>query len=112
MRVGEFAADRFPRVWVDDSHLIMRRGLVATLKAGGFHVAGQSASFDPHPDPDGCDVLLFEAEGGGLRNAVRARGPAMRLAAMIRTADEGRELELARLSRELRRRTGAVDSQR
>jgi DNA-binding NarL/FixJ family response regulator len=79
---------RYPRVWVDDSNLILRRGLVATLTGGGIHVAGQSAGLVPLPDPDNCDVLLFEAERGGLRNAVRASGPSMHLVAMIRSADE------------------------
>ncbi len=86
---GEESPLRYPRVWVDDSHLILRRGLVATLTAGGIHVVGQSSGLDPGPGPDECDVLLFEAEGGGLRTAVQRRGPEMHLVAMIRSADEG-----------------------
>ncbi len=87
--MGEVSSPvRHPRVWVDDSHLILRRGLVATLNAGGLQVVGQSAGFNPRPEPDACDVLLFEAERGGLRNAVQARGPSMALVAMIRSADE------------------------
>jgi len=85
---GVSPAARSPRVWVDDSHLVLRRGVIATLASGGFHVAGQSGGFRPCPDATSCDVLLFEVEHGGLRNAIRAKGPDMQLVAMVRSADE------------------------
>ncbi len=75
-----------PTVWVDDSHPIFRRGLVACLSAEGFRVAGESEALAPAPRTAGLDLLLFEAEGTGLRRAVAATrdpGAATRLVATV-----------------------------
>lgn len=76
------------RVWVDDHHPVFRRGLVACLLAEGFTVAGESAALRPHPDLSGVDVLLFEAEGGGLAGALALRaGDAVELVALVTSYD-------------------------
>jgi DNA-binding NarL/FixJ family response regulator len=76
-------------VWIDDPHVIFRRGLAASLASEGFEVAGESASFSPEPDLDGVAVLLFDIEGSGLEAAVEvARGSVAKLVGMARTASE------------------------
>lgn len=78
-----------PRVWVDDRNAIFRRGLVSCLTADGFAVAGESAAFEPEPDPARVDVLLFDLEGGGLQRAVRlTEGSDLRLVGVARTPGE------------------------
>jgi DNA-binding NarL/FixJ family response regulator len=58
-------------VWIDDPHPIFRRGLGACLRSDGFRVIGDSVAFEPPPQLDGVDVLLFAAERRTLREAVR-----------------------------------------
>ena len=76
-------------VWIDDPHVIFRRGLAASLASDGFEVAGESAAFSPKPDLEGVAVLLFDIEGSGLGAAVEAaRGSVAKLVGMARTASE------------------------
>jgi DNA-binding NarL/FixJ family response regulator len=78
-----------PTVWVDDSHPIFRRGLVACLAAEGFRIAGESEGLTPAPAAAGLDLLLFQAEGTGLRRAVAAtRGAGTRLVATVSDSAE------------------------
>jgi DNA-binding NarL/FixJ family response regulator len=58
------------RVWVDDRHPVFRRGLASLLAADGFTVAGESAGFDPVPDPADVDVLVFEAVPASFTRAL------------------------------------------
>ena len=53
-----------PSVWVDDTHAIVRRGIVGCLAAQGFAVVGESVGLEPAPRLDGVDVL-------GLRGTSR-----------------------------------------
>ncbi|HEX9374885.1 MAG TPA: response regulator transcription factor [Actinomycetota bacterium] len=77
------------RVWVDDRNAIFRRGLVGCLHGDGFRVAGESANFEPEPDPSRIDVLLFDLEDDGLQRAVRiASAGDMRLVGIARAARE------------------------
>ena len=55
----------------------------------GFDVAGESAGFEPEPDPARVDVLLFDLEGGGLQRAVRlTAGYDVRLVGVARSPGE------------------------
>ncbi len=76
-------------VWIDDPHVIFRRGLAACLASEEFEVAGESAAFSPKPDLERVAVLLFDIEGSGLEQAVdAARGSPAKLVGMARTASE------------------------
>ena len=57
-----------PSVWIDDRHAIVRRGMAACLQQSGFVVRGESGGLAPVPVVAGLDVLVFEADGGALRN--------------------------------------------
>ena len=57
-------------VWVDDSHPVVRRGMAASLVEAGIRVAGESSRWQPRPPKTGLDVLVFEAEHGGLERAL------------------------------------------
>jgi DNA-binding NarL/FixJ family response regulator len=84
-----------PRIWIDDSHAIVRRGMSACLQQAGFAVRGESAGLAPLPTLDRLDVLLFEAHGSALRRAVRlAAGSPTRLVATVRTATEQQVREI------------------
>jgi DNA-binding NarL/FixJ family response regulator len=74
------------RVWVDESHVIFRRGLVSCLREGGFGVAGESSLFLPEPDLDRTDIVLFEYGPAELARAIRlVRESPVRLVGMART---------------------------
>lgn len=76
------------RVWIDDRHPIFRRGLRSCLSIDGLAVLGESAAFDETPTGD-VDVLVFEADHGGLQRAVDLRGnDDMRLVAIVRAENE------------------------
>lgn len=78
-----------PRIWIDDSHPIFRRGIAACLHAEGFDVVGESTAFSPRPATDLIDVLLFDADGEGLRRAVcTIDDPDVRLIALLPQAVE------------------------
>lgn len=78
-----------PRVWVDDSHPIYRRGLAACLRAEGFQVVGDSAQLLPTPSLAELDVLVFEATRVMLRQVVAlAGGTAAALVALVDTAED------------------------
>lgn len=84
------------RVWIDDGHAVLRRGMAAALASAGMVVVGESARFDPPPDVADLDVLVFEAEGTGLRSAVAARaGRPLRLVATVHDPWPARIQELA-----------------
>lgn len=59
-----------PAVWLDDSHALVRRGMAASLQAADLRVEGESSGFAPPPPASGLDVLVFQAEDGGLARAV------------------------------------------
>lgn len=76
------------RVWIDDRHPIFRRGLRSCLSVDGLAVLGESAGFDESPSAD-VDVLVFEADNGGLQRAVALRGAdELRLVAIVRAENE------------------------
>lgn len=78
-----------PSVWVDDTHSIVRRGIVGSLASEGFLVVGESTGLDPAPHLDGVDVLVFEAATGCLERAKRlVAGRATQLVATVRGGDE------------------------
>jgi DNA-binding NarL/FixJ family response regulator len=77
------------RVWVDDQHPIFRRGVISCLHAEGYLVAGESASLLPAPDLAGTDVLLFQADDGGLSRALAAAaGSRVRLVGLVTSLDD------------------------
>lgn len=87
--VGWVQPQKPPSVWIDDSHAIVRRGMVACVQQAGFVVRGESAGLAPAPAVDRIDVLLFESQGSALRRAVRlADGTPTRLVATVRSASE------------------------
>ena len=55
------AVSQQPVVWVDDSHAVLRRGIVTCLKQSGFEVCGESEGLVPEPPVDNLDVLVLEA---------------------------------------------------
>lgn len=76
------------RVWIDDRHPIFRRGLRACLSGDGLTVTGESASFDETPVVS-TDVLVFEADDGGLQHAIDVRSSGdLRLVAIARADNE------------------------
>lgn len=88
-------AQREFTVWVDDSHAIVRRGIMGCLSAEGFCVVGDSADLDPAPELAGVDVLVFEARGGALGRAKRlVEHSGTHLVATVRTGDERQLREL------------------
>lgn len=58
-----------PAVWLDDTHPVIRRGMAASLEGAGIRVEGESSRFQPSPPASGLDVLVFEAERGGVGRA-------------------------------------------
>lgn len=62
-----------PSVSVDDSHPLVRRGMAAGLDGAGIRVAGESSRWRPCPRGTELDVLVFEAQYGGLERAVAFR---------------------------------------
>ena len=83
------------RVWVDDGHPIFRRGVVWCLTAEGYTVAGESAMLKPPPDLAGVDVLVFEADRGGLARVLAAtRGATVCLVGMVASIDDPMAYEL------------------
>jgi DNA-binding NarL/FixJ family response regulator len=83
------------RVWVDDRHPIFRRGLVSCLVTEGYSVAGESAMLRPAPDLTAVDVLVFEAERGGLSRVLAAtRDAAVRLVGLVASHEDPTVFEL------------------
>lgn len=58
------------RIWIDDEHAILRRGMAASLAAEGFAIAGESVRLRPVPTADAA-VLLFEYTPAMLRPVLR-----------------------------------------
>lgn len=84
-----------PRVWVDDPHPIFRRGLVSCLNAEGYAVVGESAMLEPSPDFAGIDVLLFEADRGGLARVLAAtRDAGVWLVGLVTSSDDPTAFDL------------------
>lgn len=76
------------RVWIDHRHPIFRRGLRTCLAVDGISIVGESVAFDAMP-PDTVDVVVFEADDGGLQRAVRVRAELdVRLVAIVADNDE------------------------
>lgn len=77
------------RVWIDDPNPIFRLGLVACLKYPGFALTGESSSFDPEPDLDRVDALVFDLGKTALGETMRrSRDTAVRLVAIARGAED------------------------
>lgn len=77
------------RVWIDDNHPIFRRGIASCLADAGFDLVGESARFDPLPDPKAIDVLVFEADETNLMCASQTvNGSGVRLVALVRQPSE------------------------
>jgi len=77
------------RVWVDDRHPIFRRGLVSCLSIEGYSVAGESAMLKPAPDLSSVDVLVFEADRGGLSRVLEAtRDVTVRLVGLVASHED------------------------
>jgi DNA-binding NarL/FixJ family response regulator len=84
-----FQGEAVVRVWVDDQHPIFRRGLISCLHGEGYVVVGASASLKPTPDFAAIDVLLFQADGGGLSAVLAATaGLAVRLVGLVASPDD------------------------
>lgn len=78
-----------PAVWIDDSNPIFRTGLGAVLHSEGVQIVGQTAPTQPPPCLVDVDVLLFEAEHGGVqRAAAMTRSLNCKLIAMVREPHE------------------------
>jgi DNA-binding NarL/FixJ family response regulator len=93
--VHESNHERVVRVWVDDQHPIFRRGLVSCLHGEGYVAVGESAALKPRPDFSAIDVLLFQADDGGLARALAATaGVDVRLVGLVASPDEPAALEL------------------
>jgi DNA-binding NarL/FixJ family response regulator len=82
-------------VWVDDRNPIYRRGLVVSLQAEGYVIAGESVALRPAPDPATTSLLIFDLDAAGF-NAARtlARRSEMLLIGLVRETpvDQVREL--------------------
>lgn len=63
------------RVWLDDANPIYRRGLACCLREGGFVLAGESSGFEPEPDFDRVDVLVFDIGGAKALGRIDPAGP-------------------------------------
>jgi DNA-binding NarL/FixJ family response regulator len=75
-------------VWVDESHAIVRRGMLSCLRQENFVVGGESANLRPEPRLDRVDVLVFEAAPGALRQVRRLATDHTRFVATVKTVDE------------------------
>ncbi|MEA2716505.1 MAG: hypothetical protein QOI56_1072 [Actinomycetota bacterium] len=83
------------RVWVDDRHPIFRRGLVSCLNGEGYAVAGESAMLRPVPDFSEVDVLVFEADRGGLSRVLAAiHDVTVRLVGLVASHEDPTAFEL------------------
>jgi DNA-binding NarL/FixJ family response regulator len=82
------------RVWVDDGHAIVRRGMTAALVTAGMTVTGESSGLVPHPPLPEIDVLVLEAGATAptemLAEADRHR---VRLVVTVRAVGAGQWLE-------------------
>lgn len=89
------------RVWVDDPHAVLRRGMVATLSVEGltaerFAVVGESKDLRPVPAADVADVIIFASDTAALR-AVR-RLPMARTARLVATVADADDAHLHALA--------------
>jgi DNA-binding NarL/FixJ family response regulator len=62
-------------VWVDDSHAVLRRGIVACLEQDGCRVLGESAHLVPPPPVDRLDVLVLEASAAAVEHTLEHGWP-------------------------------------
>lgn len=82
-------------VWVDEPHAVVRRGIVSTLLAEKIPVIGESHRLAPVPDVDRVSVLIFDAEGPGLRAAVQLfQGRSAQLVALVTAPTDARLHEI------------------
>ena len=82
------------RVWIDDVHAILRRGMAASLASEGFSIAGESSGLRPIPTGD-VAVLVFECTPATLRAALHLRETRKLL--LVATVQVEREDEICRL---------------
>jgi DNA-binding NarL/FixJ family response regulator len=84
-----------PNVWVDDRNTIFRRGLVSSLRSGGYCIAGESSSLHPEPDLTDAQLLIFDVDDTGLaRASTLAHGHDLRLIGLLREPREDQLYEL------------------
>lgn len=82
-------------VWVDDCNPIFRRGLVSSLRTGGFSIAGESSRLHPEPDLSGATLLIFDVDDTGLARATTlAKLSDVRLIGLLREPREDQLYEL------------------
>jgi DNA-binding NarL/FixJ family response regulator len=62
-------------VLVDDSHAVLRRGIVSCLTQDGCHVVGESSHLCPEPRLDALDVLILEATGPAVQRTLAGEWP-------------------------------------
>lgn len=80
---------------MDDRNPIYRRGLVASLRAESYTVAGESVGLRPPPNPTTTSLLIFDLDAAGFdRASALARRSEMSLIGLVREipADQVREL--------------------
>lgn len=61
-----------PRIWVDDTHPIFRRGLIATLSSNA-RIVGESSRLRPLPPVDRIDALVFSLTKSSFQKAIPLR---------------------------------------
>jgi DNA-binding NarL/FixJ family response regulator len=78
-----------PLVHVTDANAIFRRGLTASIEAGGFRTAGESEQLPPAEALADVDVLLFDVDDTSLTKVgLLRRGCDTRLVAIARRPRE------------------------
>lgn len=62
-------------VWVDETHTVLRRGMVSCLTAADFEVLGESADLTPAPPLADLDVLVMEMTDAAVTVAAQGGWP-------------------------------------
>src|SRR6476660_4178785 len=73
-----------PGVWVDESHPILRRGIVASLIGAGWRVDGESSRLHQRPSTGWRGIVIFEADPENVRRIVGWDRNSVRLVGMVR----------------------------
>ncbi|MBX9246984.1 response regulator transcription factor [Actinotalea ferrariae] len=83
-------------VWVDQTHAVIRRGMVSALTTDHVAVVGESVGLHPTPDLARTHVLVFEADGSSFpRVRALVAGRPVGLVATVREPSGPRLQELA-----------------
>jgi DNA-binding NarL/FixJ family response regulator len=82
--------ERAVALWLDESNVIFRRGMVETLVSSGFVIIGESVHLSPAPDLDTAEVLVLELDGPGLMTATKlAADGATRIVGIAESSSTG-----------------------